>query len=118
MSSKKELQNLNNRIDKCRHKLAAATTRGDQPVIRQFELEISKLQKQVAQLKHKESYDLNKERKELSDMPFSRPLTKQEQADLGQLKRKVKGIVVVHPMTKLGKALRVDEVTGFANKEF
>ena len=118
MSSKKELQNLNNRIDKCRHKLAAATARGDQPVIRQFELEISKLQKQVAQLKHKESYDLNKERKAISDMTFSRALTKQEQADLGTLKRKVKGLIVVHPMTKLGKALRVEEMTGFANKEF
>ncbi|CAM3969536.1 YibL family ribosome-associated protein [Vibrio neonatus] len=118
MSAKKEIQNLNNRIDKYKHKLAAAIERRDQSIIQQFEREMAKLEKQVAQLKHKESYDLNKERKELSDKPFSRPITKQEQADMGQLKRRVKGLVVVHPLTKLGKALRVDEVTGFADKEF
>ncbi|GEA60051.1 YibL family ribosome-associated protein [Vibrio comitans] len=118
MSAKKEIQNLNNRIDKCKHKLNAAISRRDQTIIQQFEQEITKLEKQVAQLKHKESYDLNKERKELSDKPFSRPITKKEQADMGQLKRRVKGIVVVHPLTKLGKALRIDEVTGFADKEF
>ncbi|WP_261875014.1 YibL family ribosome-associated protein [Vibrio rarus] len=118
MSAKQEIQNLNNRIDKCKHKLEAARLRSDSSMIRQFEQEITKLQKQVAQLKHKESYDLNKERKELSDKPFSRPITKKEQADMGQLKRRVKGIVVVHPLTKLGKALRIDEVTGFADKEF
>lgn len=51
-------------------------------------------------------------------MPFSREITKAEQADMGKLKKSVKGLVVVHPMTKLGKELRLEVMTGFAPKEF
>ena len=58
------------------------------------------------------------ERKALLDMPFSREITKEEQADMGKLKKSVKGLVVVHPMTKLGKELRLDAMTGFAPKKF
>ncbi|MDB1125645.1 YibL family ribosome-associated protein [Vibrio algarum] len=118
MSVKKEIQQLNNRLDKCKNKLSAAVSRRDQPVIAQFDKEIEQLNKKLNQLKHKESYDLNKERKILLDMPFQRELSKEEQADLGQLKKKVKGIVVVHPLTKIGKELRLEVVTGFAPKEF
>ena len=70
MSVKNELQQINNRLDKCRNKLAAAKTRNDRPVVRQFEDEIKKLTKKIAQLKHKESFDVNQERKSLIDMPF------------------------------------------------
>lgn len=45
MSVKNELQQINNRLDKCRHKLDAAKTRNDRPVVRQFEEEIKKLTK-------------------------------------------------------------------------
>lgn len=118
MSLKNEIQQLNNRIDTCRHKMAAAEARGDKAMTAKFSAEITKLTKKTSSLKHKLSYDLNKERKELSDMEFSRELTKAEQADLGKLKKSVKGLVVVHPMTKLGKALRIDAMTGFAPKQF
>lgn len=118
MSIKNDIQALNNRIDTCRHKLEAAQKRADKAMIFQFEAEINKLSKQVASLTHKQKYDLNKERKALLDMPFSRAITKAEQADLGALKKKVKGIVVVHPLTKIGKALNLEEMTGFADKEF
>ena len=90
MSAKNELQQINNRLDKCRHKLAAAKARNDRPVVRQFEDEIKKLTKKIAQLKHKQSYDVNQERKSLLDMPFSREITKAEQADMGKLKKSVK----------------------------
>lgn len=118
MSIKNEIQQLNNRLDKCRHKLTAAQERSDKGMIFQFEAEIKKLTKQISSLQHKQKYDLNKERKGLLDMPFSRPLTKEEQADQGSLKKKVKGLVIVHPLTKVGKELRLDVMTGFAPKEF
>lgn len=118
MSLKNDIQQLNNRIDTCRHKLDAAKTRGDSAMITKFTDDIERLTKQLKSLKHKAEYDLNKERKDLSDMAFSREITKAEQADLGKLKKKVKGLVVVHPMTKIGKAMRLEVMTGFAPKPF
>lgn len=118
MSVKSEVQQVSNRLDTCKHKLEAAQARGDQEMISHFTNEVEKLEKKVSQLKHKQQYDLNKERKSLLDMPFSREITKAEQADMGRLKKSVKGLVVVHPMTKLGKELRLEVMTGFAPKKF
>ncbi|MDG3085198.1 YibL family ribosome-associated protein [Vibrio hannami] len=118
MSMKTDIQKQQNRLDNCKRKLDAAKSRGDQPMISKFTDEIDQVTKKINQLKHKQQYDLNKERKSLLDMPFSREITKAEQADMGKLKRSVKGLVVVHPMTKLGKELRLDVMTGFAPKKF
>ncbi|WP_047043321.1 YibL family ribosome-associated protein [Vibrio mexicanus] len=118
MTVKKEIQQLNNRLDTCRRKLDAAKSRRDSEMVSKFTDEIEKLTKKVNQLKHKQSFDLNKERKALLDMPFSREITKAEQADMGKLKKSVKGLVVVHPMTKIGKELRLSVMTGYAPKTF
>ncbi len=118
MSIKQEIQQLNNRLDKCKHKLDAAKSRADDAMISKFTDDIEKLTKQLNSLHGKQDYDLHKERKALQDMPFSREITKEEQADLGKLKKSVKGLVVVHPMTKLGKALHLDAMTGFAPRQF
>ncbi len=118
MSQNNELQQLNNRLDKCRHKLEAAQKRSDRAMIFQFETEIGKVTKQINQIKHKNSYDLNKERKRLLAMSFIRELTKEEQADQGKLKKSVKGLVIVHPLTKIGKELRLEAMTGFSPTEF
>ncbi len=118
MSMKNEIQQLNNRLDTCRHKLEAAKARGDQAMISKFTDEVEQLTKKVAQVKHKDNYTMNKERKSLLDMPFSREITKAEQADLGKLKKSVKGLIVVHPLTKMGKELRIEVMTGFAPKPF
>ncbi|PJC87472.1 hypothetical protein CSW98_06145 [Vibrio sp. HA2012] len=118
MNIKQEIQQLSNRLDTCNRKLEAAKSRGDEVNITKFTDEVEQLSKKLAQLKHKQNYDMNKERKSLLDMPFSREITKEEQADMGKLKRKVKGLVVVHPMTKLGKELRLEVMTGFAPKPF
>ncbi len=118
MSIKSEIQQASNRLDTCKHQLEAARSRGDQEMISKFTDEAEALEKKVSQLKHKQKYDLNKERKSLLDMPFSREITKEEQADLGRLKKSVKGLVVVHPMTKLGKELHLEVMTGFAPKKF
>ena len=118
MSLKTDIQKLNNRLDNCKRKLDAARGRGDNAMITKFTNDIDEVTKKLNQLKHKQSYDLNKERKSLLDMPFSREITKAEQADIGQLKKKVRGLVLVHPMTKLGKELKLSVMTGYAPKEF
>ncbi len=35
---------------------------------------------------------------------------------MGKLKKSVKGLVIVHPMTKIGKELRIEVMTGYAPK--
>lgn len=37
---------------------------------------------------------------------------------MGTLKKAVRGIVVVHPMTALGREMGLKEVTGYAKKRF
>lgn len=118
MSNNKEIQSLHNRLDTCQHKLAAAQARRDQAMISHFTDEIDQLNKKIAQHKHKQNFELTKERKALKEMHFSRPITKEEQADMGKLKKSVKGLVVVHPLTKIGKALNLEVMTGFAPTEF
>lgn len=44
-------------------------------------------------------------------MPFQRAITKKEQADMGKLKKSVRGLVVVHPMTALGREMGLEEMT-------
>jgi len=118
MKIQKEIQQLSNHLDSCNHKLTSAKSRSDQAMISKFTYDIENLTKKITQLKNKQSYELNKERRSLSDMAFSREITKAEQADLGKLKKSVKGLIVVHPITKIGKELRLDAMTGFAPKPF
>ncbi|GLT19408.1 hypothetical protein GCM10007938_31900 [Vibrio zhanjiangensis] len=118
MSTKQELQNITNRLDQFQRKLDSAKTRGDQELVTKFADEIEKLSKKAHVIKSKQTYDLNKERKKLKAMAFSREITKAEQADIGKLKKSVKGLVVVHPMTKLGKFLELNVMTGYAPKPF
>lgn len=118
MNLKTDIQQLNNRIDTCRCKLDAAKSRADSEMVSKFTDELEALTKRLNSVKGKQDYNLNKMRKTIADMPFSRELTKLEQADLGKLKKSVKGLVIVHPTTKIGKALRVEVMTGFAPKPF
>jgi ribosome-associated protein len=37
---------------------------------------------------------------------------------MGKLKKSVRGLIVVHPLTALGRELTVEKVTGFAPKKF
>lgn len=118
MNLKQELQQVNNRLDKCRHKLAAAMSRSDQPMIDQFKAEIAKLEKKRDGIKGTRSRQANDKGNDIKAMAFNRALTKAEQADMGKLKKSVKGLVVVHPMTAIGREMGIKEVTGFANKPF
>ncbi|MEZ1376468.1 DUF2810 domain-containing protein, partial [Enterobacter hormaechei] len=52
------------------------------------------------------------------NMPHRRAITKKEQADMGKLKKSVRGLVVVHPMTELGREMGLKEMTGFCKTAF
>ncbi|WP_394204056.1 YibL family ribosome-associated protein [Shewanella waksmanii] len=118
MNLKQELQQLNDKLDKFRRKLDAAEKRGDQGVILQFKQEIAALTKRIANVKGQQTRQLNKKGADVRSLAFNRPLTKAEQADMGKLKAAVRGLVVVHPMTALGREMGITKVTGFAPKAF
>lgn len=118
MNLKQELQQLNDKLDKFRRKLAAAEDRGDDAVVMQFKREIAAVTKRITSIKGQQSRQLDEQGGKLNTLAFKRELTKAEQADMGTLKKAVKGLVVVHPMTALGRQMGVTKVTGFASKKF
>ncbi len=74
--------------------------------------------KKINKVKSQQKRQVNQIGSDVKSLPFNRVLTKAEQADMGKLKKSVKGLVVVHPMTALGREMGVKEVTGFAPKAF
>ncbi|TKB48921.1 YibL family ribosome-associated protein [Ferrimonas sediminicola] len=118
MNLKQELQQLNNRLDAIRRKLDAAHERGDMAMIDKFTEERQALTKRIESVKRTQTRQLGKQGNKVGALPFKRPLTKEEQADLGKLKKSVRGLVVVHPMTALGREMGVTQVTGFSPKKF
>ena len=118
MNIKQELQHLNNKLDKSSSKLAAAKKRGDQAIVLKFKAEIESLNKEIAKKKNQNDRELSGKGNAIKAMAFKRELTKEEQADMGKLKKSVRGLVVVHPLTALGRELSLEKVTGFASKKF
>ncbi|MGY5449350.1 YibL family ribosome-associated protein [Agarivorans sp. MS3-6] len=118
MNLKNEIQEVSNKLETAKRKLNAAHDRGDKLMIQQFTKSIEILTKKQKSIKHQHSKQLSQKGGDVKSLPFNRVLTKQEQADMGKLKKSVKGLVVVHPMTALGREMNVKEVTGFAPKEF
>ncbi len=76
------------------------------------------LEAEIARLREVHSQKLSKEAQKLMKMPFQRAITKKEQADMGKLKKSVRGLVVVHPMTALGREMGLQEMTGFSKTAF
>lgn len=118
MNLKQEHHELSNRLSSAKRKLQAAHERGDQPVIDKFNDEIAALTKRLESVKKTSNRQLSKKGAEIAKLKFNRALTKAEQADMGALKKKVRGLVVVHPMTAIGREMGITEVTGFAHKSF
>ncbi len=52
------------------------------------------------------------------NLPFSREITKKEQADMSTLKKSGRGLVVVHPMTALGREMSLKVIIDFTKKPF
>jgi len=118
MNFKQELQTLNNRLDKYRGKMVSARQRNDRVIIAQFQTEIDSLTQKIAHLKSQQGEQMSNKGSSIKALAFNRTLTKAEQADMGKLKKSVRGLVVVHPMTAIGREIGVTKVTGFAPAKF
>jgi ribosome-associated protein len=118
MSLKQELQKLNDRLEKYRQKRILAEQQDNPKNAAQFQHEIDRITKKVEQLKSKQTRQRSKEGGDIKSLPFNRAITKVEQTDMGKLKKSVRGLIVAHPMTALGREIGIKVVTGFAPKEF
>jgi ribosome-associated protein len=118
MTPKQQLQKFKNRLDKCRHTLAAAEKRKDIAVVAKCNTEIADLEKRIESLNAKQDQQLSQQAQDIQALAFNRPLSKVEQADLGKLKKTVRGLVVVHPLTALGRELGLQQMTGYAKAKF
>ena len=118
MSIKEQLQKLHNQVDKARHRLSAAQQGRDTAVVLRLTLEIETLKQRIADAKSQLNQQINSEGVNVKTLPFSRVLSKAEQGDLGKFKKSVRGIVVVHPLTALGREMGITQVTGYAQVKF
>lgn len=115
---KNEIKRLSDRLDILRHRAASYLESGDAEKLGEAVREQETIEAELAKLRETREQTLSKEAQKLQSMPFKRAITKKEQADMGTLKKKVRGIVVVHPMTALGREMGLKEMTGFARTEF
>lgn len=115
---KNEIKRLSDRLDLIRHQMAALPLGEQAEKYVELEAEQQKLEAEIERLKGQRQQKLSKEATKLTQMAFSREITKKEQADMGKLKKSVRGIVVVHPMTALGREMGIKVMTGYAPKAF
>tara|TARA_R110001592_G_scaffold116214_1_gene317416 strand:- start:17688 stop:18044 length:357 start_codon:yes stop_codon:yes gene_type:complete len=118
MNIKKDLQKLNNHLDVCKNKLVSAQQRNDHEKITYFKGELNKANAKIKSIKQQQTQQNSSKGLSIKSLAFKRPLTQAEQADMGKLKKSVRGLIVVHPLTAIGREMGVDVVTGFAPKEF
>ena len=117
MKEHAEIKRLSDMLDALNHKDPTVIQQGNVELITQHMKEKEKLAAEIQRLKERVK-NLSAEAQKLAQLPFSRAITKKEQADMGTLKKAVRGIVVVHPMTALGREMGLKEVTGYAKKAF
>lgn len=115
---KNEIKRLSDRLDAIRHQQADLSLVEAADKYAELEKEKATLEAEVARLREVHSQKLSKEAQKLMKMPFQRAITKKEQADMGKLKKSVRGLVVVHPMTALGREMGLQEMTGFSKTAF
>ncbi|EEX8141172.1 YibL family ribosome-associated protein [Escherichia coli] len=115
---KNEIKRLSDRLDAIRHQQADLSLVEAADKYAELEKEKATLEAEIARLREVHSQKLSKEAQKLMKMPFQRAITKKEQADMGKLKKSVRGLVVVHPMTALGREMGLQEMTGFSKTAF
>lgn len=115
---KTQIKLLSDRLDLIRHKMANISLTEEAEKYAEFEKEKAALETEIVHLKDVRNKKLSKEAQKLVDMPFKRPITKKEQADIGKLKKAVRGLIIVHPMTALGREMGLDDMTGFSKTDF
>ncbi|VEA71029.1 Protein of uncharacterised function (DUF2810) [Serratia rubidaea] len=102
---KAEIKRLSDQLDALNHKDVQVIQQGNPELIAQHSKEKEKLATEIERLKNVRTEKLSGEAQKLQKLPFSREITKKEQADMGALKKSVRGLVVVHPMTALGREM-------------
>ncbi|MGP6487700.1 YibL family ribosome-associated protein [Duffyella gerundensis] len=115
---KAEIKRLSDQLDALNHKEQPLLDAGDAEKLGELLREKDKLLAEIERLKGVREQKLSKEAQKLQQMPFSRAITKKEQADMGTLKKTARGLIVVHPMTALGREMGLTEMTGYAKKAF
>ncbi|MBE1277855.1 YibL family ribosome-associated protein [Enterovibrio baiacu] len=118
MKLKNTLQEGNEQLDACRRQLDIANATKNHEDIARLTNEINQLTTKISTLKEQQKKQLSAKAQKIVALKFNRALTKAEQADMGKLKKSVRGLMVVHPTTALGKEIGVTEVTGYAFKPF
>ncbi|RLM23462.1 hypothetical protein BIY29_10695 [Brenneria alni] len=118
MKEQEEIKRLSDQLDKLNRKQDALLAQGDAEAITLNMAECEKLTAEIERLRKVREQKLSQEAQKLTRLPFSRAITKKEQANMGALKKSVRGLIVVHPMTALGRELGLKEMTGYAAKPF
>ena len=113
-----EIKTLSDKLDALNHKEASLLASGDSEKLGELLKEQEKLTAEIERLRNVRSEKLSKEAQKLQKMPFSRVITRKEQANMGALKKSVRGLIVVHPTTALGREMGLKEMTGFARTPF
>lgn len=113
-----EIKDLSDKLDALNHKEPVLLASGDSEKLGELLKEKDKLEAEIERLRGVRAENLSKEAQQLQKLPFSRAITKKEQANMGALKKSVRGIVVVHPTTALGREMGLKEMTGFAKTAF
>ncbi|EHD19565.1 MULTISPECIES: YibL family ribosome-associated protein [Brenneria] len=115
---KAEIKRLSDQLDKLNRKQVTLLEQGDAEAITLNQEACGKLAAEIERLRNVREQKLSLEAQKLARLPFSRAISKKEQANLGALKKSVRGLVVVHPMTALGREMGLKEMTGYAPKPF
>ena len=113
---KAEIKRLSDLLDALNHKDATVIQQGNPELIAQHTKEEAGDGDRTPEKRARR--ELSAEAQKLSKLPFSREITKKEQADMGALKKSARGLIVVHPMTALGREMGLKAVTGYAKKAF
>lgn len=115
---KEKIKRLSDKLDALNHKDSAIIQQGNVDLIAQHVAIKEQLAAEIKCAKNTRLENLSTQAKQLSLLPFSRPITKKEQANMGTLKKTARGLIVVHPMTALGREMGLKEMTGYAKKTF
>ncbi len=115
---KNEIKRLSDRLDLIRHQQADMSLVESAEKYAELDKEKATLEAEIDRLRAVKGHKLSKEAQKLMDLPHRRAITKKEQADMGKLKKSVRGLVIVHPMTELGREMGLKEMTGFSKTAF
>ncbi|MBP2195882.1 YibL family ribosome-associated protein [Pantoea cypripedii] len=115
---KAEIKRLSDQLDALNRKEPQLLEAGDAEKLGALLKEKEALVVEIERLRGVRDEKLSKEAQQLQKLAFSREITKKEQANLGALKKSVRGLVVVHPMTALGREMGLKVMTGYAKQPF